>query len=599
MLIVRLESKIFQIFSVLVFCLSLSVVQAMQQDGVQQFIEPKMPTLTEWTSRCFAELPEYTEEYKTVLTSLDFLYVIKKCRNMYQETAFGNKENWRDGAAPDNGFFEDVASEESFFSVWDCAQKYKAPVGSTPVFIGDIHGCVHALLRDLWGLVADKKLDNNFKLAPGVTIVCLGDYIDRGKYSAEVLYTLCLLKMANFDQVFLLRGNHETFGYFDGPSGFGDELKNKFKLEEDQLNFVFNFILKLVRCFPLVLFFESGDSVIQCSHGGICSGYDPVDLLHAPDTKIFERIKPVGASANSEQFSAEMKKNKNWAGHFFGVDFTGKDYKDGVVLGSRGLVYGRNGVNEYRERINKSLKEAGLKLRLEGFFRGHEHACFGLKMLETKNGERGAGALQANLWQMHWKQIVSLEEIVNTEILIHKYYPVFTFSTASGTPLCGQPYDCYGVLTTAQKWEDWKLKVYEGKTPLNENFKVEREKIDGKVIEKSIFKNEKYVEIDTKDGFVFSNQCSGMAIDVRWVDKKDKRTPIGDALIKFVQELKYPSEVIEKEEKHQDKIEIVLELDESGNKNSRSKRKREETKEKEDGRECDSGQSFSKRAKKE
>lgn len=49
------------------------------------------------------------------------------------------------------------------------------------------------------------KLENQ----PDACIICLGDYVDRGPKSAEILYVLLSLKLAFPKQVILLRGNHE------------------------------------------------------------------------------------------------------------------------------------------------------------------------------------------------------------------------------------------------------------------------------------------------------------------------------------------------------------------------------------------------------
>jgi len=66
--------------------------------------------------------------------------------------------------------------------------------------IGDIHGCVDELRRLIDGL----------SLVPGDRVVFLGDYIDRGPASEEVVSFLISLrkKLSSVDFIFL-KGNHE------------------------------------------------------------------------------------------------------------------------------------------------------------------------------------------------------------------------------------------------------------------------------------------------------------------------------------------------------------------------------------------------------
>src|SRR5262249_45005974 len=83
------------------------------------------------------------------------------------------------------------------------------------IVLGDLHGCYSCLkgallqpdfLRRVWLHQWDPVT------SPDVKLVCVGDYIDRGRHSFDgVVRALLNLLLALPDHVFLLRGNHEWF----------------------------------------------------------------------------------------------------------------------------------------------------------------------------------------------------------------------------------------------------------------------------------------------------------------------------------------------------------------------------------------------------
>src|SRR5262249_3544457 len=73
------------------------------------------------------------------------------------------------------------------------------------VIIGDIHGDSHALQN-----IFEKIKIDNFVMNRNNKIIFLGDYVDRGSASIEVLYTICSLKTKYPHSIIMMRGNHEA-----------------------------------------------------------------------------------------------------------------------------------------------------------------------------------------------------------------------------------------------------------------------------------------------------------------------------------------------------------------------------------------------------
>jgi len=78
------------------------------------------------------------------------------------------------------------------------------PVGEA-VVVGDLHGDLESLISILKSSVLMQRMARS----KDSTLIFLGDYGDRGAYSAEVYYTILKLKLAFPEQVILMRGNHE------------------------------------------------------------------------------------------------------------------------------------------------------------------------------------------------------------------------------------------------------------------------------------------------------------------------------------------------------------------------------------------------------
>lgn len=88
------------------------------------------------------------------------------------------------------------------------------------IAVGDIHGQFYDLLNLL-------EEGGRPGLENGDSYLFLGDYVDRGSFSCEVIFLLLAYKIAFPDKIFLLRGNHEC-GSVSGHFGFKEECKIKY-----------------------------------------------------------------------------------------------------------------------------------------------------------------------------------------------------------------------------------------------------------------------------------------------------------------------------------------------------------------------------------
>jgi serine/threonine protein phosphatase 1 len=84
--------------------------------------------------------------------------------------------------------------------------------------VGDVHGCLDQLLSLERAIVADGK-----NLPGRKIIIMLGDYVDRGPASSQVIDHLLAPPPAGFERIFLA-GNHEVvmLDYIDGRLGLAD-----------------------------------------------------------------------------------------------------------------------------------------------------------------------------------------------------------------------------------------------------------------------------------------------------------------------------------------------------------------------------------------
>lgn len=232
----------------------------------------------------------------------------------------------------------DLASEVELSAIFAEAEKAVAADAMVvevlaPVRIfGDIHGQLPDLLHffHTYGVPNHKNGDVHL-----VNYIFIGDFVDRGSYSLEVLATLFCLKLRYPQNVFLIRGNHEDrevnerFGFKSEcvqRLGKGTELWEAANVTFDSL--------------PVAALVESK---VICLHGGIGKTLATVEQIR--------RIpRPVRAPVQGPY--ADLMRDILWS------DPTEHD----TVVGIQGNIRGDDMVEFGPDRVLHFLAENDLEL---------------------------------------------------------------------------------------------------------------------------------------------------------------------------------------------------------------------------------------------
>lgn len=122
----------------------------------------------------------------------------------------------------------------------------KAPI----TVCGDIHGHFEDML----------EIFKICGLPPYTRYLFLGDYVDRGPKSVEVIMLLCIFKIKYPDSFYMIRGNHECMSITQ-IYGFEREIQVKYRSEA-----LYNEFEPLFNSFPLAAVINNS---IFCIHGGL------------------------------------------------------------------------------------------------------------------------------------------------------------------------------------------------------------------------------------------------------------------------------------------------------------------------------------------
>ena len=133
---------------------------------------------------------------------------------------------------------------------------------STPVYvIGDLHGHIMDILN----------IFSNIGEPSTVKYLFLGDFVDRGEFSPEIIIITLLMKILFPDNIFMIRGNHE-FRSITRVNGFGTDIMQLYNSEE-----IFEMFMYVFSNMPLAAFV---DDFVVCLHGGIGPHFTSIKQLN-------------------------------------------------------------------------------------------------------------------------------------------------------------------------------------------------------------------------------------------------------------------------------------------------------------------------------
>lgn len=162
--------------------------------------------------------------------------------------------------------------------------KHDLVAGSSICVRADLHGDLKSLLENLKKWQSENLLDENYKCMPNVHLVFLGDYMDRGSHSLQIVEILSTLCLENKGQITLIRGNHEYTSLNYMYCGVDPDFKNFLKDNEN-----YRLLTEFYQTMPLTTYIcEKTDhpqrEYAQFTHGLFEITVDPAPLLDSDNT---------------------------------------------------------------------------------------------------------------------------------------------------------------------------------------------------------------------------------------------------------------------------------------------------------------------------
>lgn len=451
------------------------------------------PTVTSWLS-AITTLPKNREGADSARDSAfsscgnqieqwnEFKKILQSWLTMKANGSLSEQDNWTttnsNNTIPNNRFFNIHLPIDKFQPF---AQKIIVPENSVFYMRGDLHGDIFSLAAQLQHMLNEGIIDESFKIInPHHWMVFLGDYVDRGQYGCEVIYTILRLSLANPDRVIAVRGNHEETN-LNIHYQFDKEVHNKF---EDPLKIKFAQINRIYDFLPAVLYIGCEESQIltnyaQCCHGGIEIGYESEFFLDQK-TKEYQLIDQLNTLTALQCLSCNIDQNTNLSKKDYSTEldaiiqpsitsssipivsdqepthpqslgFLWNDFDDTntqqLAFNSTrriGLIYGKEAT------IDALDLQSSVTSKIQWLFRGHQHSC-------DSHNTMMQGIIASNgiykLWQPY--ETATRRSMQNGL--------VWTMNVGADSiygEYLGFNFDTYITITTAKNPIDWDIQVF-------------------------------------------------------------------------------------------------------------------------------------------
>ena len=392
---------------------------------------------------------------RPAISQQDFLATMKKCISIFAQNLCRQKKWLHKRMSPS----EHNVSAYNYFLPY--VQKTIIPQGSEIALWGDLHGSAHSLVRCIKHLCALGYVQDDFSIHknhPHFYIMFLGDYVDRGAYSLEVVYILMRLKIANPERVFIVRGNHENVAV-NRIWGFAQEVLAKYGKSSD-----ISPVERFFNVLPMANYIgcknnEDVTDFILCCHGGPDVGFDPSELLRASDQVVFQKIE-------------ELRYKSFFGQKIESLQLSTRQQQDFVLEKNRALKKGVRWIDEKNMSPDLWLKKFGFlwhdfdvyaqdpnAVRMTRSWTLGEHITRAL--LDCKDSSVGLHAVMRG--HQHHGRLY--QEIVDNKGLVRSWNGLVNtlFCGTASTTFCGIeqhpgrdfPFDSFVMIKTAATFDQW------------------------------------------------------------------------------------------------------------------------------------------------